>query len=183
MVTALGICAVVGLLCVYMAVRAVDLFRTGSSTRRCSASASCCSSCSAALLVVGEVRFGLATQRLGERLADEGGLPTLPEDAARLPSGRLPKEAAVALSRARAEVAPVRGRGFNGDATAGRRAMRRAVGLERAGGHRESAGRTGALARRTSARRCVPRRRCARTRLRRRGPRRTATTPPRCRGR
>jgi hypothetical protein len=51
------------------------------------------------VLVAAELRFGLATQRLGERLAAEGGLPA--DDLPRLPSGRPDRAAADAVFAAR----------------------------------------------------------------------------------
>lgn len=52
---------------------------------------------------VAEIRFGLASARLGRRLADEGGLP--PDDVVRLPSGRIDRAAAdTAFEGYRAEV-------------------------------------------------------------------------------
>ena len=94
------------------------------------------------VLVAGEVRLAAASERLGRRLGAEGGLPEdLPE---RRPSGRLPAEAAArqfALRKAQAEAAPDDWRAWfrlalaysdARDSSAGRRAMRRAVALERA---------------------------------------------------
>jgi hypothetical protein len=94
------------------------------------------------VLVAGEVRLAAASERLGRRLGDEGGLPEeLPE---RLPSGRLPAEAAerqFARRKAETEAAPQDWRTWfrlalaytdAKDSSAGRRAMRRAVALERA---------------------------------------------------
>jgi hypothetical protein len=94
------------------------------------------------VLVAGEVRLAAASQRLGRRLAEEGGLPEdLPE---RLPSGRLPAEAAqrqFARRKSETEAAPEDWRTWfrlalayadAKDSSAGRRAMRRAVALERA---------------------------------------------------
>jgi hypothetical protein len=93
------------------------------------------------LLVAGEVRLAAASQRLGRRLGEEGGLPEdLPE---RMPSGRLPAEAAerqFARRKAEVEAAPQDWRAWfrlalayadSKDASAGRRAMRRAVALEK----------------------------------------------------
>lgn len=141
--TAVLLVAVAGLLVVYLAVRAVDLLRTGKI-------AGILIGVSVLLLVVvgsvllyGEVRFGLDTQRLGERLAREGGLPEVPADAPRLASGRLTREAADALfeqRRAEVQAAPEDWRAWFRLATAygdardtprGRTAMRRAVRLER----------------------------------------------------
>jgi hypothetical protein len=59
------------------------------------------------VLVAMELRFGIATQRLGERLAAEGGLPS--GDVPRLPSGRPDRSAAdevFAVRRAETEAAP-----------------------------------------------------------------------------
>jgi hypothetical protein len=93
------------------------------------------------VLVAGEVRLAVASERLGRRLGDEGGLPEdLPE---RLPSGRLPSQAAdrqFALRKAEVERTPDDWRAWfrlalaysdARDTAAGRRAMRRAVALER----------------------------------------------------
>lgn len=143
-VTALTICAVAGLLCVYMVVRAVDLFRTGQLDGALLGLGVLLLVVVGGLLVLGEVRFGLDSQRLGERLAQEGGLPSLPEDAERLPSGRISRESADALfevRKAETEAAPEDWRawfrladayGLARDTPRGRRAMRTAIRLERA---------------------------------------------------
>jgi hypothetical protein len=94
------------------------------------------------LLVAGEVRLAAASERLGRRLGEEGGLPAdLPE---RRPSGRLPEEAAArqfAQRQAETEAAPLDWRTWfrlalayadARDNVRGRRAMRKAVALERA---------------------------------------------------
>ncbi|HWG95139.1 MAG TPA: hypothetical protein VNU66_13045 [Mycobacteriales bacterium] len=94
------------------------------------------------VLVAGEVRLAAGSQRLGRRLGEEGGLPEdLPE---RMPSGRLPAEAAerqFARRKAEVEAAPQDWRAWfrlalaytdAKDSSAGRRAMRRAVALEHA---------------------------------------------------
>jgi hypothetical protein len=142
-VVALGICAVVGVLCVYMLVRAVDLLRTGKADAALLALGVLLLVVVGALLVVGEVRFGLASQRLGERLAAEGGLPELPADVELLPSGRVPREAAdrlFAVRKAEVEAAPDDWRGWfrladayglARDTPRGRTALRRAIRLER----------------------------------------------------
>jgi hypothetical protein len=142
-VTALGICLVVGVLCVYMAVRAVDLFRTGKVDGALLGVGVLLLAGLGALLVVGEVRFGLASQRLGERLAQEGGLPSLPDDVETLPSGRITKETADLLfegRKAEVEAAPQDWRawfrladayGLARDTPRGRKAMRTAIRLER----------------------------------------------------
>ena len=93
------------------------------------------------VLVWGEVRLAAASERLGRRLAREGGLPEdLPD---RLPSGRLPTDAAerqFARRKAEVEARPEDWRTWfrlalayddARDSAAGRRAMRRAVALER----------------------------------------------------
>ena len=142
-VVALAICGVVGVLCVYMAVRAVDLFRTGQVDAALLGTGVLLLVLVGGLLVVGEVRFGLDSQRLGERLGREGGLPVLPDDLERLPSGRVPREAADRLfedRRAEVEAAPDDWRawfrladayGLARDTPRGRKAMRTAIRLER----------------------------------------------------
>jgi hypothetical protein len=93
------------------------------------------------VLVAGEVRLAAGSERLGRRLGEEGGLPEdLPE---RLPSGRLPADAAqrqFAARQAETEAAPDDWRTWfrlslayadARDNARGRRAMRRAVALER----------------------------------------------------
>lgn len=100
------------------------------------------------LLVAGEVRLGAASERLGRRLEREGGLPSDPPGVTRLASGRLEKVDADAVfgdRRREVELAPDDWRAWwrlaaaYGDARdprRGRRAMRRAVSLERASGQR-----------------------------------------------
>ena len=95
------------------------------------------------VLVVGEVRLGAASQRLAERLAEEGGLPYDPPGVVRRASGRLDKADADAVFEERkreVEAAPADWRtwwrlgaayGEARDPRRGRRAMRRAVSLER----------------------------------------------------
>ncbi len=135
--------AVTGVLALYMVVRAVDLFRTGEADAIGLGVGVLLLVAVGAALLHGEVRFGLDTQRLGERLAAEGGLPAIPEDAERLPSGRLTREAADALFEPRqreVEEHPDDWRAWFRLATAygdardtprGRKAMRRAIALER----------------------------------------------------
>lgn len=96
------------------------------------------------VLVAGEVRLGAESERLARRLADEGGLPTDPPGVRRLASGRLEKDDADAVFEDRkreVEQAPQDWRAWwrlaaaYGDARdprRGRRAMRKAVSLERA---------------------------------------------------
>ena len=96
-------------------------------------------------LVAGEVKLGADSARLARRLDEEGGLPSDPPDVERLRSGRLEKVDAdriFAQRKAEVEAAPDDWRawwrlaaayGDARDARRGRRAMRRAVSLERAG--------------------------------------------------
>lgn len=96
------------------------------------------------VLVAGEVRLGAASERLGRQLAEEGRLPYDPPGVTRLASGRLEKADADAVfedRRREVEQAPEDWRAWwrlaaaYGDARdprRGRRAMRRAVSLERA---------------------------------------------------
>ena len=142
--TAVLIVAATGLLALYMAVRAVDLIATGEPDGIGLGIGVLLLVVVGAALLAGEVRFGLDTQRLGERLAGEGGLPAIPPDAERLPSGRLTRDAADALftdRQAEVEAAPQDWRAWFRLATAygdardnarGRKAMRRAIALERA---------------------------------------------------
>ena len=96
------------------------------------------------VLVAGEVKLGADSARLARRLEQEGGLPYDPPDVTRLPSGRLEKADADRVfdeRRAAVEADPDDWRGWwrlaaaYGDARdnrRGRRALRRAVSLERA---------------------------------------------------
>ena len=93
-----------------------------------------------ALLVVGEVRLAAASERLGRRLFAEGFVE---DDLPLLPSGRVDKDAALRLfekRKAEAEAAPDDWRRWfllataydaARDPSAGRRAMRKAIALER----------------------------------------------------
>jgi hypothetical protein len=95
-------------------------------------------------LVAGEVKLGADSARLARRLDAEGALPHDPPDVTRLPSGRLEKahaDAVFAQRKAEVEADPDDWRAWwrlaaaYGDARdnrRGRRAMRRAVSLERA---------------------------------------------------
>lgn len=93
------------------------------------------------VLVAGEVRLAAASERLGRRLGDEGGLPVdLPERSA---SGRLPAEVAdrqFAEREAQTQEAPEDWRSWfrlslayadARDNVGARKAMRRAVALEK----------------------------------------------------
>lgn len=141
--TAVLLVAVAALLATYLAVRAVDLLATGQLKGQLLGVGVLLLVLLGVVLLYGEVRFGLDTQRLGERLAREGGLPAVPADLPRLPSGRLTKDAAdsvFGVRRAEVEAAPEDWRAWFRLATAygdardtarGRTAMRRAVRLER----------------------------------------------------
>jgi hypothetical protein len=97
------------------------------------------------VLVAGEVKLGADSARLAKRLEAEGGLPYDPPDVTRLPSGRLEKADADRIfgeRKAEVEADPDDWRAWwrlaaaYGDARdnrRGRRALRRAVSLERAG--------------------------------------------------
>jgi hypothetical protein len=94
-----------------------------------------------AVLVFSEVQLAAASQRLGQQLFDEGFVE---DDLPALPSGRIQRDAADALfakRKAEAEAAPDDWRSWFKLATAydaardpsrGRRAMRKAIALERA---------------------------------------------------
>ena len=94
------------------------------------------------ILVAGEVRLGAGSARLG-RLLDVQGVAVEPEGLERRPSGRLTPESAAslfALRKAEVEASPEDWRrwwllaaayGESGDTAAGRRAMRKALALER----------------------------------------------------
>jgi hypothetical protein len=100
------------------------------------------------VLVTAEVRLGLGSARLARRLSDEGD-PGEDPDLPRTPSGRLRPEAAeglFALRKAQVEAAPEDWRawwrlaaayGEARDTPRGRKAMRRAVALERAARQRD----------------------------------------------
>lgn len=96
-------------------------------------------------VVVAELRFGRATERLGRRLAAEpGGLSQ--DELPRRPSGRVDRGAAdVVFAERKAEVEAASGEwrrwyrlglayGDAGDTARGRQAMRRAIALEAAEG-------------------------------------------------
>jgi len=94
--TAVLLCAAVGLLGAYMLVRAVDLASTGKPTGIALALGVILLVAVGALLVAGEVRFGLGSERLGRRLSAEGGLADT-SALERTPSGRVSRDAADAL--------------------------------------------------------------------------------------
>ena len=133
--------AATALLGAYMLVRAVDLFATGSWKGVLLGIGVVLLVLVGGLLVAGEVRLGAASERLGQRLFDEGFTE---QELPLTPSGRVDREAADALfatRKAQAEAAPDDWRSWFALALAydaardpqrGRRAMRRAVALERA---------------------------------------------------
>jgi hypothetical protein len=135
--------ATMALVGAYLLVRAVDLFRTGTVAGVLLGVGVVLLVLVGALLVVGEVRLGAGSSRLAARLETEGD-PGEPTDLPRLPSGRLTADAADELFAARkadVEAAPEDWRawwrlaaayGEARDTSAGRRAMRRALTLERA---------------------------------------------------
>ncbi len=130
-----------GLVAAYLLVRAVDLFSTGSAKGVLLGCGVVLLVLVGGLLVAGEVRLGAASQRLGRRLFDEGFLE---QDLPRTASGRVDRAAADALFASRkveTEANPRDWRAWFRLATAydaardpqrGRKAMRRAVALEKA---------------------------------------------------
>ena len=143
MKTAVLVVAATALLGLYMVVRAVDLFRTGTAAGILLGVGVLLLVLLGGLLVAGEVRLGLGSSRLAARLAAEGDAGE-PADLPRTPSGRLTAEAADALfavRKAEVEAAPDDWRawwrlaaayGEARDTSAGRRAMRTALALEKA---------------------------------------------------
>ena len=138
---AVALALVVGLLGLYLVVRAVDLVRTGTLAGYALGLGVLLLAALGAFLVTAEVRFGADSQRLGETLAAEGALPT--GELPRRPSGRVDRDAADVLfaeRKAEVEAAPQDWRawyrlglayGEAGDTPRGRRAVRRAIRLER----------------------------------------------------
>ena len=132
--------AATALLAAYLLVRAADLVRTGSVKGALLAVGVLLLVVLGALLVGLEVRLGLGSERLGRRLFAEGFRE---QEMPRTPSGRVDRAAAdelFVLRRQELEAAPQDWRGWFRLATAydaardpqrGRRAMRRAVALER----------------------------------------------------
>lgn len=135
--------AVVGVLAAYMTVRAVALIATGQLKGIGLGIGVLMLVVVGVALLVGEVQFGRATERLGRRLEQEDRLPAIPPEADRLPSGRLTRDAADALfveREADVHAAPEDWRAWFALATAygdardparGRKAMRKAIGFER----------------------------------------------------
>ena len=139
--TAALVVVATGLLGAYMLVRALDLVRTGTVTGALLAVGVVLLVALGGLLVGLEVQLGFGGQRLGRRLFAEGFRE---DDLPRTPSGRVERAAADALfdrRRAAVEQDPQDWRRWFLLATAydaardpqrGRRAMRKAVALERA---------------------------------------------------
>ncbi len=124
-----------------IALTAVSLLRTGDAVQMGVGIGMLVIVAIGLVLVAGEVRLAADSERLGRRLGEEGGLPEeLPD---RMPSGRLPAEAAERqfdTRKAEVEQAPEDWRAWfrlalayadSKDSSAGRRAMRRAIALER----------------------------------------------------
>ncbi|MFC7340708.1 hypothetical protein [Saccharopolyspora griseoalba] len=98
-----------------------------------------------AVLVVDQLRFGAATERLARRLDDEGALPDV-SHLPRRPSGRVQREAAdewFDAKQAEVEAEPgdwrrwfalAQAYDLAGDRNRGRKAMRKAIDMERAEG-------------------------------------------------
>lgn len=98
-----------------------------------------------AVLVVDQLRFGASTERLARRLDDEGALPDV-SHLPRRPSGRVEREAAdewFDAKQAELEASPddwrrwfalAQAYDLAGDRNRGRKAMRKAIELERAEG-------------------------------------------------
>jgi len=136
---AVGTTAVVAL---YLLVRAVDLFLTGSVTGALLGVGVLLLVLVGGLLVVGEVQLARRSQRLGKRLFAEGFLE---EDLPTTASGRVERDAADALfakRKAEVEANPEDWRAWfllasaydmARDPQRGRRAMRKAIALERVG--------------------------------------------------
>jgi hypothetical protein len=137
---ALGVVAVTAVVAAYLVVRAVDLFRTGSAKGALLGVGVLLLVLVGGLLVTGEVRLAAQSQRLGQRLFAEGFVE---EDLPTTSSGRVDRDAADALfakRKAEVEANPEDWRAWFVLATAydaardsqrGRRAMRKAVALER----------------------------------------------------
>jgi hypothetical protein len=139
---ALLLVAATALVGLYMLVRAVDLFRTGSVLGVLLGIGVLLLVLLGGLLVAGEVRLGAGSSRLAARLEAEGD--DVDPDLDRTASGRLTAESAdrlFALRKAEVEAAPEDWRawwrlaaayGEARDTSAGRRAMRKALALEKA---------------------------------------------------
>jgi hypothetical protein len=132
--------AATALVALYLLVRAVDLLRTGTVAGALLGVGVVLLVVLGGLLVTGEVRLAAASRRLGTRLYDEGFVE---EDLPLTRSGRVDRAAADALferRKAEVEAAPEDWRAWfllasaydmARDPQRGRRAMRKAVALER----------------------------------------------------
>jgi hypothetical protein len=132
--------AATALLGLYMLVRAVDLLRTGSARGALLGGGVLLLVLRRGVRVAGAVRRAAESQRLGARLFAEGFVE---EDLPTTPSGRVEREAADALfarRKAEVEAAPEDWRAWfllasaydmARDPQRGRRAMRKAVALEK----------------------------------------------------
>ena len=132
--------AATALLGLYMLWRAYDLLTTGTARGALLGIGVLLLVLVGAVLVVGEVRLAAASQRLGRRLFDEGFVE---DDLPTTPSGRVDRDAADALfarRKAEVEAAPEDWRAWfllasaydmARDPQRGRRAMRKAVALEK----------------------------------------------------
>jgi hypothetical protein len=139
---ALAVVAATGVVGLYMLWRAYDLVTTGTARGALLGTGVVLLVLVGGLLVVGEVRLAAASQRLGERLFDEGFVE---EDLPVLRSGRVDRDAADALfarRKAEVEATPDDWRAWfllasaydmARDPQRGRRAMRKAVALEKRG--------------------------------------------------
>ena len=137
---AVVVVATTGVVGGYLAWRGVQLMRTGTATGVLFGLGVLLLVGLGALLVNGEVRLAAQSQRLGERLFAEGFVE---DDLPLTPSGRVDRDAADALfekRKAEAEASPDDWRAWFKLATAydaardpsrGRRAMRKAIALER----------------------------------------------------
>lgn len=137
---ALVVVAAVLVVAAYLGLRAVQLMSTGTVSGVLLGVGVLLLIVLGVVLVLGEVRLAAASQRLGERLFAEGFVE---EDLPTTPSGRVQRDAADALferRKAEAESAPDDWRSWFKLATAydaardpsrGRRAMRKAIALER----------------------------------------------------
>jgi hypothetical protein len=143
-VTALLIAAVVAVYLVLVGARGVAFITSGAPAAQALGVAVLVLPLLGLGLAVREIAFGRSTQRLGERLGYEGGLPE--DDLPRRPSGRVVREAADVRARERIEDVERHPQDWRcwfrlsvayddaGDRSRARAAMRRAIALERESG-------------------------------------------------
>ena len=141
---ALLLCALALVVAGYLANRALELIQVGTATSVLLGIGVLMLVLVGALLIAGEVRFGIDSERLAHRLHAEGIDSAPSASLERLPSGRLTQPAADSLFAERkldVEAAPESWRawwrlaaayGEARDTPRGRRAMRKAIALERA---------------------------------------------------